>query len=93
MPLIFGVGARCSLTHIIHLPTDEVIQLHRNEMDGNDMRLRARSLSIAFLRKDPFCFYKLLPKISSSPLVFGAGARYSLIQTIHLPMNEVIQLR
>ncbi|KAJ5938414.1 hypothetical protein N7466_001548 [Penicillium verhagenii] len=60
---------------------------------GMMMRLRARSLSIAFMRKAPFCFNRPLPKISSLPLVFGAGARYSLIQTIHLPVDEVIQLR
>jgi hypothetical protein len=57
------------------------------------LRLRACSLSIAYLRKAPFCFYRTLPKISSSPLVFGADARYSLIRIIHLHTDEVIQLR
>jgi hypothetical protein len=33
-----------------------------------------------------------MPKISSSPLIFGAGALYSLTQTIHLPTDDVIQL-
>ena len=57
------------------------------------MRLRACSLSIAIMRKAPFCFYRPLPKMSSSPLIFGAGARYSLIQTLHLPMDALIELR
>jgi len=57
------------------------------------MRLRACSLSIAFMRKAPFCFYRPLPKMSPPPLIFGAGARYSLIQTLHLPMDALIELR
>ncbi|KAJ5938401.1 hypothetical protein N7466_001535 [Penicillium verhagenii] len=55
--------------------------------------VRAHSLSIAFSRKGPFCFCRPLAKMSFSPLVSGAGACYSLVQTIHLPTDEVIQLR
>lgn len=57
------------------------------------MRLRTHSLIIAFMRKAPFCFYRTLPKVSSSLLGFSADARYSLIRIIHLPTDGVIQHR
>jgi hypothetical protein len=65
---------------------------HRRERDGNDMRLRARGLSIAsFAEGRPLFSQAPMPKVSSSPLIFGAGARYSLTQIIHLPsIDEVI---
>ena len=51
-------------------------------------------MSIASYADSPFCFQRpLMPRISSMPLIFGAGACCSLIQIINLPTDEVIQLR
>ena len=60
---------------------------------GHDKGLRARVMSIESYADRSLYSHRPLSKISSSPLVLGASARYSLIQSIHLPIDAVIQLR
>jgi hypothetical protein len=67
---------------------------HRRGRNGHDLDLRACILSIASYADRPLCFHRpLMPKISTKPLIFGVGAHCSLTRIIHLPNDEIIQLR
>ncbi|KAJ5651607.1 uncharacterized protein N7484_005330 [Penicillium longicatenatum] len=64
---------------------------HRHERDGNDMRLRARSLSIASFAEGPLLLSQA-PDAQNKFLAFDVFEPHSLTQAVHALNNEGAQL-
>ena len=60
---------------------------HRHERDGNDLRLRCRSLSMASFAEGPLLFSQA-PDAQDQFLAFDFSAPHSLTQTVHALNNE-----